>query len=126
MAEFDWWLLLVGVVVGAALTWLVLAESGRHDRDVDESETAAEAAWIAGALRADGRSLEAADAEAVLRAHRRYLGFPPPDELVDPAVLDRDTAPSPPESPVPPADDEVDALDREPGDAGSRVPQRRA
>jgi len=28
-ADFNWWLVLVGVVLGAALTWLVLAESDR-------------------------------------------------------------------------------------------------
>ena len=84
-AEFNWWLLIVGIVVGGGLTWLILSDSARRDQDLADEETAAEAGWIARAL---GRSSVDADtAEAVLRAHRRYLGFPPPDALVDPSEL---------------------------------------
>jgi hypothetical protein len=84
-AEFNWWLLIVGIVVGGALTWLVLADSNRRDREIDEEELFAEAAWIA---RSVGDSRVSADAaERVLRAHRRYLGFPPPDVLVSPDEL---------------------------------------
>ena len=46
-AEFNWWLLIVGVVAGAALTWLVVADSSRREREVGERELPAEAAWIA-------------------------------------------------------------------------------
>ena len=84
-AEFNWWLLIVGLIAGGALTWLVLADSTRREREVDDDELAAEASWIARSLQ-----LPAVDGEvarAVLRAHRRYLGFPPPDTLVDPDEL---------------------------------------
>jgi hypothetical protein len=84
-AEFNWWLLIVGIVAGGALTWLVLADSNRRDAEIGDEELAAEAAWIARSL---GQALVDADvAEEVLRAHRRYLGFPPPDALVDPTEL---------------------------------------
>jgi hypothetical protein len=84
-AEFNWWLLIVGIVAGGALTWLVLADSNRRERELGDEELAAEAGWIARSL---GQPLVDADvAESVLRAHRRYLGFPPPDALVDPASL---------------------------------------
>ena len=85
-AEFNWWLLIVGVVAGGALTWLVLADSNRREREIGERELPAEAGWIARSL---GRAaLDADTAEQVLRAHRRYLGFPPPDVLVTPEELD--------------------------------------
>lgn len=80
-AEFNWWLLFVGIVVGGALTWLVLAEASRRDRELGEQELDAEAAWIAGSL--GQPTVDAKVASDVLRAHRRYLGFPPPDALVD-------------------------------------------
>lgn len=84
-AEFNWWLLFVGIVVGGALTWLVLAESSRRDREIGDEELEAEAAWIARSL---GQPLVDAEvASEILHAHRRYLGYPPPDALVDPAEL---------------------------------------
>jgi hypothetical protein len=84
-AEFNWWLLFVGIVVGGALTWLVLAESSRRDREIGDEELEAEAAWIARSLGHPG--VDADVASEVLHAHRRYLGYPPPDALVDPAQL---------------------------------------
>ncbi|OGO57320.1 MAG: hypothetical protein A2V85_15620 [Chloroflexi bacterium RBG_16_72_14] len=85
IAEFNWWLLILGILVGAVLTWLVLVESNRRDQEQAAEELAAEAGWIARSL---GRpQVDAEVAEEVLRAHRRYLGFPPPDALVDPAEL---------------------------------------
>jgi hypothetical protein len=84
-AEFNWWLLIVGVVVGGALTWLVLADSNRREREVDDQELPAEAEWIARTL---GRPPVTGEVvEQVLRAHQRYLGFPPPDVLVAPDEL---------------------------------------
>ncbi len=84
-AEFNVWLLLVGIVGGGALTWLVVAVLDRRDSEIDEDELRAEAAWLAGAV-GDPR-LDAALAEDLLRAHRRYLGFPPPDALISPDEL---------------------------------------
>ena len=84
-SEFSVWLLLVGMVAGGALTWLVLAELGRRDEEINEKELSAEATWLAGAV-GDAR-LDPALAEDVLRAHRRYLGFPPPDALISPDEL---------------------------------------
>jgi hypothetical protein len=81
-AEFNLWLLIVGVALGAALAWLVLADMNRRDEEITREETAAEAGWLARTV-GDSR-LDAELAERVLDAHRRYLGFPPPDELVAP------------------------------------------
>ena len=84
VAEFNWWLLIVGVVAGGVLTWLVLADTTRREREIGDDELLAEAAWITKAV--EGR-VDADAAEDVLRAHRRYLGFPPPDMLVTPEDL---------------------------------------
>lgn len=92
-AEFNIWLLLVGLVAGGALTWLVLAELGRRDEEVAERELRAEASWLVGTI--GEHRLDAALAEDVLRAHRRYLGFPPPDTLIAPedlAAIERQAA----------------------------------
>ena len=59
--------------------------SDRREEEIAEEELTAEAGWIARTL--DEPSLDAAAVERVLRAHRRYLGFPPPDMLVDPGEL---------------------------------------
>ncbi|HEX5829295.1 MAG TPA: hypothetical protein VFY23_17335 [Candidatus Limnocylindrales bacterium] len=85
MPDFSWWLLILGVVAGGLLTWLVLADSTRREREIGDEEMAAEATWIARTL--DRPEVDAAVAEDVLRAHRRYLGFPPPDVLVAPEEL---------------------------------------
>lgn len=84
-ADFNWWLLILGVVAGGALAWLVLADSSRHEAEVAEEELTAEAGWIARTLNDPAMDTDAV--ERVLRSHRRYLGFPPPDTLVDPAEL---------------------------------------
>lgn len=84
-ADFNWWLLILGVTVGVALTWLVMADTTRRDAEIEDEETAAEAGWIARTL--DDRLIDDEVAERVLRAHRRYLGFPPPDVLVAPDEL---------------------------------------
>jgi hypothetical protein len=86
-AEFNWWLLIVGLIAGGAITWLVIADSNRREAEISDEELAAEAGWVARSL-GEAR-LDAELAERVLRAHRRYLGFPPPDVLVEPTELVR-------------------------------------
>lgn len=83
--EFHFWLIIVGLIAGAALTWLVMAETTRREAEIDAREVEAEAAWIANSLADPFVDKEAAS--RVLHAHRRYLGFPPPDALVDPDEL---------------------------------------
>ena len=73
VAEFNWWLLIVGVVAGGVLTWLVLADTTRREREIGDEELLAEAAWITKAVA--GR-VDADAAEDVLRAHRRAAAGP--------------------------------------------------
>ena len=108
VAEFNWWLLIVGVVAGGVLTWLVLADTTSREREIGDEELLAEAAWITKAV---GGRVAPEVAEDVLRAHRRYLGFPPPDVLVAPEdlpALEVDGLETePPADLVEPAEDEL-------------------
>ena len=83
MAEFQWWLLIVGLLAGGGLVAVVTMDGRRREEDIGELERRAEATWIA--ARVAGRrerSIDPRTVEAVLRAHREYLSLPPPDELV--------------------------------------------
>jgi hypothetical protein len=82
-AEFNWWLLIVGLVIGAALVWLVLADSSRRESEITEEELPKEAAWIAELVTRSGRRLDPETAESVLRLHRTYLASLPPDDDED-------------------------------------------
>ena len=75
--QFDWWLILVGLVVGAGLTWLVLAEVRRHDDDISGTEREAEARWIVSSLAGQGMEADTDAVEEVLRLHRTYLANAP-------------------------------------------------
>lgn len=79
IAGFDWWLLLVGIVGGAGIVWLVVADFRRRDEDVAADERAEEASWIAEAITEVGRPIDDATVDDVLRLHRAYLEAPPPD-----------------------------------------------
>ena len=95
-AEFNWWLLIVGLVLGAGLTWLVMAESTRRDADLTEREQRGEALWIASVLSSTGRDADGGQVEEILQLHREYLAAPPPDDpvSVEPAVeREADAAP---------------------------------
>jgi hypothetical protein len=82
-SEFNWWLLIVGLAIGAGLVWLVLADSSRRETEVTEEELPAEATWIAATLADAGEEISPETAERVLRLHRSYLGAPPPDAIED-------------------------------------------
>jgi len=94
MAEFQWWLLLVGLVAGGGLVAVVFLDGARREQDIEEAELPAEAHWIAARLGSREGRLDAAAIEAVLREHREYRLLPPPDRL----------DPLPPPPPVAPAD----------------------
>ena len=82
IAEFNWWLLIVGLVAGVGLTWLVLADTRRREVDLEERELVDEAAWLSGAMADQGEPVPPDVAERLLRLHRLYLAISgPPDEL---------------------------------------------
>lgn len=82
MAEFQWWLLLVGLVAGGALVAVVMMDGARREEDLEDDERSAEATWIAARLRASGRRADADTIETVLLLHAEYRAAPPPDEIV--------------------------------------------
>jgi hypothetical protein len=80
-AEFNVWLLIVGLVVGAGLVWLVVMDSRRREADVDATERPREAAWLSAVMTEDGYEVSPDAAERMLELHRAYLEAPPPDEV---------------------------------------------
>jgi hypothetical protein len=118
MAEFQWWLLIVGLVAGGALVAVVTMDARRREEDVGELERRAEATWIAERLSRPEREIDPAAVESVLAAHRAYLSLPPPDQLVvrgaDGSVVDAE----PRRANVPAR---IDELDRDPDQAADEV-----
>ena len=90
-AEFNWWLLIVGLVGGAGLVWLVIADWSRREEDVSQDERIAESAWIAQALRERGDDVDPAAAEEVLALHRVYLRRTGALDAADADPEDRDS-----------------------------------
>jgi hypothetical protein len=109
MAEFQWWLLIVGLVAGGGLVAVVMTDGRRREEDVGDLERRAEATWIAERLSRRKRTIDPSTVAAVLQAHREYLTLPPPDQLVvlgeDGGYVDAEARPA-----AKPLDD----LDRDP------------
>ena len=93
--EFNWWLLIVGLVIGAGLVWLIFADGSRREADVSSRERASEARWIAEELRRMGRVIADRDVEEVLELHGAYLAAPPPDEPAEDPPVGSGTPPEP-------------------------------
>ena len=73
---YMWWLVLVGLGVGVALTWLSVVRLPRHEYEVDASEREEEAALIAATIEARGGVCPAPLALEVLDLHQDYLASP--------------------------------------------------
>ena len=73
---YMWWLVLVGLVVGVALTWLSVVRLPRHDYDIGTDEREEEAALIAATIEARGGICPAPLALEVLDLHQDYLASP--------------------------------------------------
>ncbi len=77
-AEFNWWLLIVGLVVGGGLVWFVLLDGRRRDEDIDAAERPREAAWLARTLVDEGHAISPETDERALRLHQNHLEAPSP------------------------------------------------
>jgi hypothetical protein len=82
MAEFQWWLLLVGLVAGGGLVAVVSMDGRRREEDLADLEREAEATWIAERVHGLDRDIDPRTVASILRIHREYLGLPPPDQIV--------------------------------------------
>jgi hypothetical protein len=80
-AEFNVWLLVVGLILGAGLVWLVVMDSRRQEAEIDAAELPREAAWLSVVMAEDGFDVGPEVAERLLLLHRAYLGATPPDEV---------------------------------------------
>jgi hypothetical protein len=99
MAEFNVWLLILGIAFGAVVTWLVVGTLSRNDDDVAAGEQATEAAWIAGLIEEHGGRAPVMLVEQILALHRRYLkggpGIPVPEPSASPEGPADETSPPP-------------------------------
>lgn len=77
--EYQYWLLILGLAIGAGLTWLALGRIPRREEDVSAEERIAEAAWISRTIAHSGGVAPAEVVEEVLDLHHRYLLAPPVD-----------------------------------------------
>ena len=111
-AEFNWWLLLLGLVVGGGLTWLVLADTRRREQDLEDDELAEEAAWLEARMAEEGTPLPADTLERVVQLHRAYLAIAPSEETLEGDAWLTDTSP----------DDVVQPV-ADPGEATSPSPR---
>lgn len=71
--EYAWWLLVVGLAVGAVVVWLLIGGPARQEDDVEEEERALEASWISGTIERAGGVAPAELVAQVLELHQAYL-----------------------------------------------------
>lgn len=72
-AEFQWWLLLVGLVIGALLVFLVMVDFTRSADEQTEREVGRESDWIADLLRPTEGEVEPGLIQEILRLNREWL-----------------------------------------------------
>jgi hypothetical protein len=80
-SDFQWWLLIVGLAIGAGLAWLVLEDRRRAEDELFDRQIDAESTWIADRLRQRGGPPRTDLIVRVLELHRDYLAREPePDD----------------------------------------------
>ncbi len=98
-AEFQWWLLLVGLAIGAILVFLVMADFSRAADEQADAELAHEADWIAAQLGSAEGPLDPALVEDVLRLNREWLAGPAMQAAELETAVDVPPAPAAPPAP---------------------------
>lgn len=105
-AEFNVWLLIVGLIVGAGLVWLVIMDSRRRESEIDDRERRREAVWLSSVMTDDGYDISPEAAERLLLLHRAYLDAPPPDPETGPDLGPSDDPSVPTDDPSVPTDED--------------------
>ncbi len=97
-ADFQWWLLIVGLVIGALLVFLVMADFSRSADEQADAELSREADWIATQFAPTDHPLAPALVEDILRLNRDWLAGPAlqAEELEPLVPVDPPVAPEPP------------------------------
>ena len=93
------WLLLLGLVIGVAVTAVLLVRLPRREDDLDPAERRTEAGWIAGTIERHGGIAPVSLVEEVLDLHAAYLDLQRPPAPPRPSS---GAPPLPPAAHVPP------------------------
>lgn len=100
MAEFQWWVFIVGLAVGGTVVGMLVTRFQRTDADLEADEREAEAMFLAGHLSDRGTRVDAATVAVILEAHREYLGLPAAVAIVPADSPPGDAPPTPPSRPA--------------------------
>jgi hypothetical protein len=103
--EFQWWLLLVGLVIGALLVFLVMVDFSRSADEQAEAEMSRESRWIARTLEPTDGAVDPGLVQEILRLNREWLAG---------AALDEASPPPPEPAPAEPAPAEPAPADKPP------------
>jgi hypothetical protein len=96
--EFQWWLLLVGLVIGALLVFLVMVDFSRSADEQAEAEMSRASRWIARNLEPTDGAVDPGLIQEILRLNREWLAGAAVDEASPPP-------PEPASADEPPATD---------------------
>jgi hypothetical protein len=115
MAEFNLWLLIVGIAAGAAVMWLVIGTLARQDDEVGAAERGVEAGWIARTIEEYGGRAPVQLVEQILTLHRQYLQGGPGVPLPEVAAAQDSEAST--DAPLLDADEDADAAQADASEA---------
>ena len=71
--SYTWWLVVLGIAIGASVTLVITLRLPRREDDVPPAEREAEARWIGATIEEDGGVAPVPLVEEVLDLHADYL-----------------------------------------------------
>jgi hypothetical protein len=97
--EFQWWLLLVGLVIGALLVFLVMVDFSRSADEQADAEVSRESGWIARTLEPTDGTVDPDLIQEILRLNREWLAGSAHAEASPPPAEPAPAEPAPAEAP---------------------------